>query len=86
MTTQGKRKTLIGNVLSNKMDKTIVVSVERTVQHPVYKKYIRRTSKFFAHDPQNQCHIGDKVKIVESRPLSHLKRWRLVEVIETVVE
>ena len=86
MTTQGKRKTLVGKVLSNKMDKTIVVSVERTVQHRFYKKYIRRTSKFQAHDPENICQIGDRVRIIESRPLSRRKRWQLVDVLKTVAK
>jgi len=81
MNAQIKRKILTGTVVSNKMDKTIVVKVERTVQHPVYGKYIRKTSKFYAHDPENSCQPGDQVKIMENRPLSHLKRWRLMEKI-----
>ena len=82
MEERGRRKSKIGNVVSNKMDKSIVVSVERLVRHPLYRKYFRKTSKFMAHDQENQCQIGDTVKIVETRPLSKLKRWRLVEVIE----
>lgn len=76
------RKTRIGVVVSDKMDKTIVVAVVRKVKHPLYKKYITRTKKFKAHDELNQCGIGDKVKIVETRPISKDKCWRLVEIIE----
>ncbi len=76
------RKTRIGTVVSDKMDKTIVVAVVRKVKHPLYKKYITRTKKFKAHDELNQCGIGDKVKIVETRPISKDKCWRLVEIIE----
>lgn len=82
MALQGKSKVLIGTVISDKMDKTVVVSIERTVKHPVYGKYIRRTSKFFVHDPQNNCKQGDIVKISESRPISRKKRWRLLEVLD----
>lgn len=82
MTSQGKRKVLIGTVISDKMDKTAVVSIERTVKHPIYGKYIRRTSKFFIHDPQNSCTQGDVVKIVASRPISRKKRWCLLEVLD----
>lgn len=76
------RKTRIGTVVSDKMDKTIVVAVVRKVKHPLYKKYITRTKKFKAHDELNQCGVGDKVKIVETRPISKDKCWRLVEIIE----
>jgi small subunit ribosomal protein S17 len=76
------KKIRMGEVVSNKMDKTILVKVERRFQHPVYGKYIRRTKKFMAHDPENSCQIGDKVRIVESRPLSRRKRWRLLEIVE----
>ncbi|WP_026486962.1 30S ribosomal protein S17 [Caldanaerobius polysaccharolyticus] len=76
------RKVRIGTVVSNKMDKTIVVAVEDLVKHPLYGKRIKRTKKFKAHDEHNQCAIGDKVKIMETRPLSKEKRWRLVEIIE----
>lgn len=79
---RGLRKSRIGVVVSNKMNKTIVVAVERRVQDPLYKKYVRRTSKFMAHDEQNQCKIGDRVRIMETRPLSKHKNWRLVQVIE----
>lgn len=79
---RGKRKSRVGVVVSNSMDKTIVVAVERLVKHSFYKKYIKRTTKFKAHDNSNQCQVGDKVKIVETRPLSKTKRWRLVEIVE----
>jgi small subunit ribosomal protein S17 len=78
------RKTRIGVVSSNKMDKTITVHVERKVKHPLYGKFIKKTSSFHAHDEKNECSIGDTVKIMESRPLSKTKRWRLVEVVEKV--
>lgn len=78
------RKTRIGVVVSDKMDKTVVVAVERRVKHPFYKKYIKLTSKFKAHDEENACQIGDKVKIMETRPLSKTKRWRIVEILEKV--
>ncbi len=76
------RKTRIGVVVSNKMDKTISVSIERKVPHPIYKKYFKKTSKLMAHDEKRECGIGDKVKIMEIRPLSKRKRWRLVEIVE----
>lgn len=79
---RGTRKTRVGMVVSNGMDKTVVVSVERLMKHPFYKKYIKRTKKFKAHDDQNECQVGDKVKIMETRPLSKTKRWRVVEVVE----
>ena len=79
---RGRRKTKVGRVTSNKMDKTIVVAVERQVAHPIYKKYFKKTTKFMAHDAENSCNIGDTVKIMETRPLSARKRWRLVEIIE----
>jgi len=84
METRSRRKERIGIVLSNKMDKTIVVAVERQVMHPIYNKFIKKTSKFYAHDENNTCDIGDKVRIMETRPLSKNKRWRLVEIIEKV--
>jgi small subunit ribosomal protein S17 len=77
-----RRKVRIGKVVSNKMQKSIVVSIERRVPHPIYKKYFRRTSKLMAHDEKREAGIGDTVKIVETRPLSKLKRWRLVEILE----
>uniref|UniRef100_A0A832G5X9 Small ribosomal subunit protein uS17 n=1 Tax=Ignavibacterium album TaxID=591197 RepID=A0A832G5X9_9BACT len=76
------RKTRIGVVVSNKMDKTITVAIERRVAHPIYKKYFKKTTKLMAHDEKRQCSIGDKVKIMETRPLSKRKRWRLVEIVE----
>jgi len=76
------RKTRVGKVVSNKMDKTIVVAIEDRVKHPLYKKIIKNTYKLKAHDEQNACNIGDKVKVMETRPLSKDKRWRLVEIIE----
>ena len=79
------RRTLIGTVASNKMDKTIVVKVETAVRHPIYKKIVKRTYKLKAHDEDNVCQIGDKVKVMETRPLSKDKRWRLVEVVEKAV-
>ena len=82
MEKRGRRKSKVGSVVSSKMNKSIVVSVERLIKHPLYGKYFRKTSKFMAHDEENQCQVGDTVKIVETRPLSKLKRWRLVEVIE----
>ena len=69
-------------VVSNKMDKTITVAIERKVAHPLYKKYFKKTTKLMAHDEKKECNIGDKVKIMETRPLSAYKRWRLVEIIE----
>ena len=80
-----KGRTLTGIVISDKNDKTIVVRVETLVRHPLLKKYIRRRKKFTAHDPNNECGIGDKVKIVEYRRLSHRKRWHLVSIIEKAV-
>jgi small subunit ribosomal protein S17 len=79
---RGLRKTRIGKVVSDKMDKTIVVAIETSVKHPLYKKIVKRTYKLKAHDENNECSIGDKVKVMETRPLSKEKRWRLVEIIE----
>lgn len=76
-----KRKIKLGRVVSNKMDKTVVVAVESYRPHPIYKKAVRRIKKFKAHDEQNTCHIGDMVKIEETRPLSKEKRWRVVEIL-----
>ncbi len=76
------RKTRVGKVVSNKMNKGIVVAIERRVAHPIYKKYFKKTTKLMAHDEKNECNIGDTVKIMESRPLSARKRWRLVSIIE----
>ena len=81
---RNRRKTRVGIVTSNKMDKTIVVTVEEFVRHSLYGKAVKVTKKFKAHDEQNECNIGDKVRIMETRPLSRDKRWRLVSVIEKV--
>ncbi|WP_298170072.1 30S ribosomal protein S17 [Acidithiobacillus sp.] len=87
MTEAKNPRSLVGTVVSNLMDKTIVVNVERRIQHPLYKKFIRRSKKFHAHDAENTCQIGDTVKIEECRPLSKTKRWRLVKVLtEGIVE
>ncbi len=85
MNERGKKRQLIGVVASSSMDKTIVVRVERIVKHQTYKKYIRRSVKFAAHDKDNTCRVGDKVLITESRPLSRCKRWRLSKIIEKAV-
>jgi ribosomal protein uS17 len=81
-TGRNERKTRIGLVASNKMDKTISVTIERRLQHPIYGKYVKKSNKLIAHDENNECQIGDLVKIMETRPLSRRKRWRLVSVIE----
>ena len=80
--TRNLRKTMIGKVTSDKMDKTVVVSVETSVRHEIYGKTVKRTYKLKAHDEENNCQMGDKVKVMETRPLSKDKRWRLVEIIE----
>ena len=82
MSDRNLRKTRVGTVTSDKMDKTIVVAVIEHVKHPLYKKIIKRTYKLKAHDEENVCGIGDKVKVMETRPLSRDKRWRLIEIIE----
>ena len=79
------RKTMIGTVISNKMDKTVVVAVETSVKDKVYKKVVKRTYKLKAHDEENACQIGDKVKVMETRPLSKDKRWRVVEITEKAI-
>ena len=76
------RKTRVGTVVSNKMDKTVVVAVKDNVRHPLYKKIMKRTVKFKAHDEKNECGVGDRVMIMETRPLSRDKRWRLVKIVE----
>jgi len=78
---RGMRRTLVGQVVSNAMDKTVVVRVERLVQDPRYKKYVRRYSKFLAHDEANACEVGDRVQIIEHRPISKLKRWMVQETL-----
>ncbi|MBO5338627.1 MAG: 30S ribosomal protein S17 [Clostridia bacterium] len=80
--TRNLRKTRVGIVVSDKMDKTIVVAIKDNVKHPVYSKIIKRTTKIHAHDEKNECGIGDKVEVMETRPLSKTKRWRLVQIIE----
>jgi small subunit ribosomal protein S17 len=82
METRALRKTKIGTVVSNKMDKTITVAIERKVAHPIYRKYFKKTTKLMAHDEKNECNIGDVVKVMETRPLSKIKRWRLLEIVE----
>lgn len=79
---RGRRKSRVGTVLSDKMEKTVIVGVERRVAHPLYGKQVVRTKKYYAHDEEGQAHAGDVVRIIETRPLSKTKRWRLVEVIE----
>ena len=81
-TTRAFRKTRVGTVISDKMDKTIVVAIEDSVQHKLYKKIVKRTYKLKAHDENNECGIGDRVRVMETRPLSKDKRWRVVEIIE----
>ena len=83
---RGHRKERVGEVLSVKMDKTIVVGVDRKFRHPVFKKVVVRRKKFYAHDEKNEALVGDRVKIAETRPLSRLKHWRLVEVVEKNLE
>ena len=82
--TRKLRKTRIGQVVSNKMEKSVTVAIERKVKHPIYGKFVKTTNKFMAHDEKNECNIGDTVRIMETRPLSKLKRWRLTEIIERV--
>lgn len=81
MTERGHRKTQTGVVVSDKMDKTVVVKVDRIVKHPVYNKYIKRSAKYKAHDEENQCKIGDRVQIIESRPLSKEKCWKVQQIL-----
>ena len=76
------RKNLVGRVVSDKMDNTVTISIERTFQHPMYKKIVKKTSKIWAHDAENECKTGDKVRVMSTRPLSKLKRWRVVEILE----
>ena len=81
-TERGRRKLRTGVVVSDKMDKTVLVRIDRTVTHPLYKKTVRRSSKFAAHDEQNDAHVGDTVRVMETRPVSKSKRWRVVEIVE----
>lgn len=85
MKKRGLRKTQTGIVISNKMDKTVVVQVDRLVKHPTYKKYVRRRSKYTAHDEKNACQMGDRVLIRETRPLSKTKRWQVSQIVEKAV-
>ncbi|MBW1898165.1 MAG: 30S ribosomal protein S17 [Deltaproteobacteria bacterium] len=85
MKKRGMKRQIVGTVVSDKMDKTVVVQVERLVQHRLYKKFIRKWNKYAAHDEKNECRVGDKVKITESRPLSRMKRWRVSEIVEKTV-
>ncbi|HEX9156137.1 MAG TPA: 30S ribosomal protein S17 [Nitrospira sp.] len=80
--TEVKRREWVGRVVSNKMNKTVVVAVERSVVHPIYRKVLRRMTKFKAHDEQNVCNVGDRVRMIETRPISKDKHWRVVEVLE----
>ncbi|MCH7772512.1 MAG: 30S ribosomal protein S17 [Bacteroidetes bacterium] len=82
MVQRGLRKTRIGIVVSDKMEKTITIAIVRKVPHPLYKKYFKKTTRLMAHDEKDDCKVGDKVKIMETRPLSKNKRWRLVEIVE----
>lgn len=82
MENRGLRKTRVGMVVSNKMDRSILVAIQRKVAHPIYKKYFKKTTKLMAHDANNECKPGDKVKIMETRPMSKRKTWRLVEIVE----
>ena len=81
---RGRQQVKIGTVVSDKMDKTVIVKVTNTVMHRLYHRYMKRTSKFYAHDPENTCRVGDQVRIVSVRPLSRLKRWRVDEVLKRV--
>lgn len=82
MTDQKQRKQRVGIVSSNKMDKSVTVLIERKLRHPIYGKFVKKSKKFLAHDPKNDCNEGDKVKIMETRPLSKRKSWRVVEILE----
>jgi len=85
MIQQSRKRKLVGVVVSNKMEKTVIVQVDRLVKHPLYKKFLKRKSKFFAHDQENACQVGDTVEIVECRPLSKHKRWRLIDILKKAV-
>jgi small subunit ribosomal protein S17 len=79
---RNRRKTRVGKVVTDGMDKTVVAVIDRLVKHPQYKRYVRRRKKYAIHDEQNQCHVGDTIRFMETRPLSKSKRWRLVEIVE----
>ncbi len=85
MKARGKRRQLVGTVVSDKMDKSVTVRVERLIKHKLYKKYIRRRTKFAAHDENNSCGVGDKVLMTESKPISRTKRWRISRIVEKAV-
>jgi small subunit ribosomal protein S17 len=82
MSERGVKKKMLGSVVSNSMDKTVLVLVERLTKHRTYKKYIRKRAKYMAHDPQNLCQVGDKVRLIENRPLSKRKRWKVLEIVK----
>jgi small subunit ribosomal protein S17 len=82
---RGHRKTVTGTVVSDKMDKTVTVLVQRRLRHPLYRKFVTKSRKYHAHDEANECHAGDMVRLMESRPLSRLKRWRVVEIVKKAV-
>ena len=82
MEERGMRKTRVGRVVSDKMDKTVVIAIEDSVRHPLYKKIVKRTSKLKVHDENNECGVGDRIEVMETRPLSKDKRWRLVSIVE----
>ena len=82
METRGLRKTRTGVVIKNSMDKSIIISIQRKIAHPIYKKYFKKTTNLMAHDENNECNVGDVVKIMETRPISKNKNWRLVEIVE----
>ncbi len=85
MSERGRRKMVTGTVVSDKMDKTVTVKVSRRLQHPRYKKFLTRSKKYHAHDENNECHVGDMVQLMETRPISRSKRWRVVEVVKKAV-
>ena len=82
MSERNMRKTMVGKIVSDKMDKTVVVAIQDSVKHPLYNKIVKRTYKLKAHDENNECRVGDRVRVMETRPLSKDKRWRIVEIIE----
>ena len=85
MSERGHRKTVTGTVVSDKMDKTVTVLVERKLRHPLYQKFVKQSKKYHAHDAANECHTGDMVRLMEARPLSRTKRWRVVEIVKKAV-
>ncbi len=86
MLERGVQKKLVGTVVGNRMDKSVMVLVERLTKHKIYKKYVKRRSKYMVHDPKNMCDVGDKVRIVETRPISKRKRWRVLDIIKEGVD